>query len=361
MKLFGWEIRRLETRAADGGGAYENALIQAILSRAEGATLAIPDASAAVEAAAGLVQRAFMAAELSGAPGYVLDALHPEVMGAIGRALIRRGEWAGNIDVSRSGRLTLAPAHTIDVRGGHRPDSWTYRLTLAGPDTFTTRFDVPAAAVLHFRAAVDPERPWRGVGPVQAATLAGRLLAALTAALGDEAAGPRGHLLPIPKTDGQDDTVTALRKDLGSLKGSVALVESMADDWQTSGQGYRPTEWTPRRIGANPPEPLVPLLDQAGRDVLSAVGINPALFAGRDGTAAREAWRQFLFGLVAPLGRVVEREIREKLHAPALKVDWSELRASDLAGRARAFQSMVGAGMDPAKAAGIAGLMTADG
>ncbi|MCY4511315.1 MAG: hypothetical protein OXG35_30780 [Acidobacteria bacterium] len=36
------------------------------------------------------------------------------------------------------------------------------------------------------------------------------------------------------------------------------------------------------------------------------------------------------------------------------------LFAADLAGRARAFQSMVGGGMDPGKAAGLAGLMTGD-
>ena len=40
-----------------------------------------------------------------------------------------------------------------------------------------------------------------------------------------------------------------------------------------------------------------------------------------------------------------------------IALDWDELRASDIAGRARAFQSMVGAGMDLAKAAGLAGLM----
>ena len=359
MRLFGLEVRRAveERGAADGGGAYEHALIQSILSRAEGATLAIPDASGAVEAAAGLVQRAFMAGELSAAPSYVLDALHPEVLGMIGRALVRRGEWAGAIDVTVSGRVSITPAASIEVAGGHDPADWRYTLGLHGPTVVTTRRNLPAASVIHCRAAVDPDRPWRGVGAIQAASLAGRLLAGLLAALGDEAAGPRGSLLPIPKTDGQDDTVTALRGDLARLGGKVALVESQADDWQASAPGYRPTEWTPRRIGANPPDALVSLLDQAGRDVLAAFGISPALFAGSDGTAAREAWRQHLFGLIAPLGRVVERELREKLSVPGLRLDWSELRASDLAGRARAFQSMVGGGMDPAKAAGVAGLM----
>ena len=56
------------------------------------------------------------------------------------------------------------------------------------------------------------------------------------------------------------------------------------------------------------------------------------------------------------LGRTVEAELREKLHAPDLVLVWDELRASDLAGRGRAFQSMIGGGMDVAKAAALAGL-----
>ena len=39
---------------------------------------------------------------------------------------------------------------------------------------------------------------------------------------------------------------------------------------------------------------------------------------------------------------------------------FDRLMASDLSGRARAFQSMVGGGMDPGKAAGLAGLMESE-
>ena len=46
----------------------------------------------------------------------------------------------------------------------------------------------------------------------------------------------------------------------------------------------------------------------------------------------------------------------EKLDDPVV-LDWQELRARDISGRARAFQSMVGGGMDIAKAAALSGLM----
>ena len=59
---------------------------------------------------------------------------------------------------------------------------------------------------------------------------------------------------------------------------------------------------------------------------LAVCGLNAGLWGGSQAAAVREAWRLCLFGVLSPLGRLVE----------------SELRASDLSGRARAFQSMVG-------------------
>ena len=66
-----------------------------------------------------------------------------------------------------------------------------------------------------------------------------------------------------------------------------------------------------------------------------------------------------MFGVIAPLGRKVERELRDKLDDD-VSLGWQELRASDLSGRARAFQLMVGGGMDVAQAVAIAGLMVND-
>ena len=61
-----------------------------------------------------------------------------------------------------------------------------------------------------------------------------------------------------------------------------------------------------------------------------------------------------------PRGRIVETELRSKLNDPGIAFDWSELRASDLASRARAFQSMVGGGMPLDRAAALSGLMVPD-
>ena len=66
-----------------------------------------------------------------------------------------------------------------------------------------------------------------------------------------------------------------------------------------------------------------------------------------------------MFGVLSPLGRLVESELQEKLE-DTVTLSWQELRASDLSGRARAFQSMVGGGMALADAVAVAGLMVED-
>ena len=114
------------------------------------------------------------------------------------------------------------------------------------------------------------------------------------------------------------------------------------------------------RLGASPPAPLVELHKRATQEVYAACGLNPSIFESGTGTQARESYRQALFGTIAPLGRIVETELRNKLNDPGITIDWSELRAADIASRARAFQSMVGGGMPLDRAAALSGLMVQD-
>ena len=348
-----WPFRKpAETRA---DSSYTDALVAAITANAGGSTTAFPTATAALEAAAGVIGRAFSAAEVH-APDAMRAALDPAFLAMAGRALIRRGEIAFLIRVD-GGRVRLWPAASHDISGGPDPDSWIYRLTIGGPERTLTYSDVPAAGVIHLMYSADPERPWRGFGPLQVAQLGGRLSSEAAAALADEASGPRGSLLPLP-LPGDDPTVQSLQADLKRLRGQLATVEtqsSMAPGATGGGDG-----WTAKRIGANPPSALVQLHEIATREVLAACGVPPVLFSSNpNGTAGREAWRQLLFATIAPMGRLLVAELTTKLEAD-VTVDWDELRASDIAGRARAFQSLVGAGMDLAKAAALAGLLVVD-
>ena len=104
---------------------------------------------------------------------------------------------------------------------------------------------------------------------------------------------------------------------------------------------------------------MVDLVDVSSREIYAACGFNAALWGGSQAASVREAWRLALFGVLSPLGRLVQAELQDELE-DSVTLSWQELRASDLSGRARAFQSMVGAGMEVERAAGLAGLMVDD-
>ena len=99
--------------------SYTDALVSALLSRAQGKSLATPSATAALEACSGTVGRGFAASEVSG-PDPITSALTPGVLALIGRSLIRYGEVVFLID-TQAGRLRLIPAETHDLEGGPFP------------------------------------------------------------------------------------------------------------------------------------------------------------------------------------------------------------------------------------------------
>ena len=347
-------ISELETRA---DSSYTDALVSALQRNAQGrvANPSSPYATGALETCAGLVGRAFAAAEITG-PEQITDALTPELMTLIGRSLIRKGEIVFAIDTS-TGRLRLKPAASHNVAGGPDPDSWDYELSLPGPSE-TMTVALPAASVLHLRYAADPETPWRGIGPIQQAYLAGELSAEVVKALADETSGPRGSLLPLPGADGDDATVDKLKGDIRSANGSLLLVESMADAWESGGSAPQ-GDWLAKRFGPSPPASMVELMQTIRNEIFSACGVPPGMFVVGAAASIRESWRLCLFGLIGPCGRIVLSELRSKLDGD-LNVGWDELRASDVQGRARAFQSLVGGGMDMQQAITASGLLVSD-
>ena len=183
-----------------------------------------------------------------------------------------------------------------------------------------------------------------------------RLSAETAAALADEASGPRGSFLPVP-VDGEDGTVAGMTASIDRAKGRMLLAES--GDWDNIASGAS-ARYMQMRFGANPPSGLVELHKLASMEIYSACGVSPLIFAAGQGTAAREGYRQTLFTTIAPLGRLVETELRAKLDDDTISIQWDELRAADITGRARAFQSLVGAGMEVDRAAALSGLLSPD-
>ena len=102
------------------------------------------------------------------------------------------------------------------MAGSPDPSSWIYRCSVGGPERTLTYAGVPAEGVVHLRYATDPERPWRGYGPLGVALLAGRLSAETVSALADEVSGTTRAPSWAYPVDGNDPTVAKLRTDIAS-------------------------------------------------------------------------------------------------------------------------------------------------
>ena len=155
-------------------------------------------ATAALESAAGLYQAAFSAAKVEPEQ----EALGPSFLGEAARRLIRYGQAVYLIEVE-DGKIRLQDVGSWNIGGGPGEESWTYHCQIQGPTSAET-IKVPSSGVIHFRYAVDPLRPWEGLGPLQSASATpGTLMGALEQRLGEESAAPSALLLPIP-ADGGD-------------------------------------------------------------------------------------------------------------------------------------------------------------
>ena len=348
-----WPWNRTEKRQ-QSGGAYSDAIVAAIVAQASGNSVGEPGAIAALETSAGLWARAFASAELSPA----IPAVTPSVLASVGRELVRRGESLWAIDVRR-GQIELRAAGSWDIAGGPHPETWQYRLDLFGPSGSETRI-YPAAAVLHFKFAADPERPWHGISPLGFARQTGRLAANLELRLAEEAGARVGYLLPIPADGGTgdaEDPLAALKTDLAGLCGNTALVETTSGGFAEGRAAAPQSDWAVRRLGANPPQTLAALRGDAAMAVAAACGVPPGLTTDKaEGTSQRESWRRFCFGTVQPVARCVAEELSAKLDAPGLRLNFDRLFASDLAGRSRSVGILVKAGMNLERAAKLAGL-----
>ena len=338
----------LEKRAASTG--YTDAVTEALIARATGTQAVQAGATAALEAAAGLVGRSFAVAQVTGRQA-VAEALTPSVLQMVGRSLVRSGE-AIYLITTDGGAVELLPATSYDIYGPANPALWTYSLDIATPSGGTERYaSVPAQGVLHVMANVDPSRPYRGQGSIEVASLAGRLSAEVIAALGNESAGPHGQALMTPK-DGDDAGLEKLRNDIGAAKGRLIMVE--AGDMDNPGADRKTGSIT--RYGADMPQSMVMLAELAWNEVLSACGVPPGVFGRSDGTLARENDRFLLNHTIAPLGRLLQQECRLKL-SDDIGIAHGELMSGDSQGKARAFSALVQGGMAVERAVILSGLM----
>ncbi len=307
---------------------------------------------AALQAASNLYGNVFAIAGIQPADMRT-QPIGPCMLRLIAESLIRTGSCAFKIDVT-AGRLAFLPVVSWDIDGGPHEASWKYLVDVPSPNGQRSEW-LSSAQILHFRYSTDSARPWVGLSPLQRSPLTAGVAVAIETALRDEAGGASGYLLPIP-SDPNDPAAAALKADLAGLKGKTTLVRTAAGGWDSGASARPQMEWTPRRLGANPPESLIGLRADVFSHVLAATGVPVSLFLAGEGGGHRESWRRFLHGSVQPLGDIVAEEFGKKLELD-VQFSFDRLFASDIQGRARAFQSMVSSGMDMEKAAALSGLL----
>ena len=332
-------LNRPETRAG-----YTDAIVQALLQEATGQTTATVASLGVTEACAGLWGRSFASATVT-LSNAATAALTPAVLEVIGRRLLLHGEAVFEITVEDGAvRLVEASNWEIEERG-----QWLYRADFSTPEGTYNR-TLSSSRILHPRIGATSGQPWQGESPIPSATA--KLACELETKLTQEVGGPVGNVLPLP----HKGSVANLQGDIDKLAGRTVLVESTAGGYGDKEAAPR-GDWQTKRIGANPPSAMIELRKEVQASILAACGCPGSLLERSDGTLAREEMRRFLHSTLSPVARVVADEMAVKLDTPGLAFDSKNLFASDLSGRARAFQSMVGGGMDVTKAASLAGLM----
>ncbi len=347
-----WPFRSKPVAQASGGLSATEVAIEALAREARGESLDSA-ALATAEACIGLWSRAMASATVQPA-SMALTGLSAPVLALAGRMLAMRGNAVFLIAVER-GRVMLYPVSGWDPRGGYMPDSRRYRLTMSGPDG-TRTMNVSGESVLHFAYGATEAEWWRGRGPLWRSRATANLAATI-----ERQATKEAKIVPLRFAQGET---------LGMNEGDkAALREKMRDGGFVlfpQNRKDHPRDFRFQDTGAIGPDPksgFVDLRKDAGREVLSAFGLSAALFdSSSDGSARRESWRQAWIATFAPLGRLLEAEIRVKLD-PTASIRFEALRASDEDGRSRAisrraaaFKIFVDSGIARAEALSLAGI-----
>ena len=189
--------RRTEDREATGG---YTGIISALIGAQAAGTTQQASATAATEAVAGALSRAFADARVDG-PADIVAAITPRTLAQIGRDLVRVGESLHVIRMS-GGRLRLFPASTWYWQGEADPDDWTCTATVYGPSGSST-WRLPQSSVVFVTWGAPTARPYHGLSPGTWAADTSRLTANAERALADEAGGPVAQLLPVPVDGGR--------------------------------------------------------------------------------------------------------------------------------------------------------------
>ena len=332
----------LESEIRSGENSYTDLVLAGLLAQQGRSAAAAEWATGAVQTAAGLWARCLSVATSEH------EAVSPDVLGGIGFDLAVVGEHVSVVQVDGTGRVALLRASSWNISGGADPRSWRYDVSLSGPTGTHTRM-VPADGVLHCRYLPDCRTPWRGVAPWKRSPTLSKLAAEVEAALVREVRLPTKIIIPMPQGGGIDRNT--LRSDFQNQDYQIAFPTTTAAGGGAGRSSAPLTDWKPQRLKSEPDESLVGLCKDVPGQIGVLYGIPNVLTSGSGSeTQTREAFRRFVLTAIEPLALIVSRALTRVFEVP-VELDLSELAHADIAGRARAFKALTGAGMSPSDAA----------
>lgn len=335
-----WPLKRreqIETRAAFPSVTAEHLAGRRAGVQSDGA---VP-LSATVATIAQTWSKAFAMLDADPDP----SPLRADVLAAIGLDLCLRGESCWHVRVEggdlRMVRVAywdhVSPGRAFQLHIAHQYHTETIR-ALAGEVVLLT-INSPANA------------PWQGRSPFALMGASPRLMAEIEGAVSGAVEWVGRGLLPFPDVVPEEQQSAALRGLKGG--GMLAAIRSRAD-FATNTGNARPNEF--KRVELTPDHEsadLNPTVDQLHNRLLAAAGIPPTLLTPNGNAGAmREGYRLFVLQHIEPLARQLLPELAK---VGVTKLGTGTMMSADVAGRARAVGTLVGAGMSLDKALALVG------
>lgn len=333
-----WPFTRkpqIETRAA-----FPSVTAEYMAGRRQGVLSdgAVP-LSATVAAIAQTWSKAFSMLDANEPGDHDSTPLRADVLAAIGLDLCLRGESCWHVRVEGT-ELRMVRVAYWDQVGGDTQGAGRFHLHIAHPNR-TETIRALAGEVVLLTINSPAEQPWRGRSPFALMGGSPRLMAEIESAVSGAMDWIGRGILPMPEMVPEEQQAAAL----AGLKagGRLAVVRSRAD-FSTSTGNTRASEWKRVDLGADLEKAdLNPMVDALHGRLLTAAGIPPALFAASGNAgAAREAYRLFVLQTIEPMARQLLPELRK---VGVTKLGTGTMSSQDVAGRARAVGTLVGAGM----------------
>ena len=329
-------VRRISSSAAAGGGTYTAPAGQA-------------SSTTAIQAVSGMISRSLAASKVRVEDPRFERLIRPRLLAWTGRKCLLEGEACILYD---EGQLVPADYHT-----------WisptVLELTFYNPtDTITRRVVAEQVALPFWEVSLS--RYFEGFSPYSNPSGGVALQRDLEALLSREARSPHGTILWLepqdnhpPQGAGETEAADIAGEQSFIYRGKGSIGVMTGGSYQAGPSPSRRGETT--RFGYNPPQPVLQALMNGHYQVLSAAGVDPSIF--NHNIEAVAGHRNFINGVAQPTADVIAAELSALLETD-VTIDCSPSRqADDIQSRARAFNSLVSAGLNAEQAVAITGLL----